>query len=109
MAWVFALIGIALVAALGLVLAGRLPAVPQPTAEPRIPVLPEHPTAADVDQLRLPVVFRGYRMEEVDAALATLRNRIAELEASPPQNAANWTGDHSDGTQDSATDGGRTG
>ncbi len=91
MTWVFALLGVGLVTALGLVLAGRLPSVPQPTNPPRIPELPEHPTAADVDQLRLPVAFRGYRMEEVDAALTVLRNRIAELEASAPQ-PPTWTG-----------------
>lgn len=85
---VFALIGVVLVAALGLVLAGRLPPVPQPTAGPRSPQLPEHPSASDVDQLRLPVVFRGYRMQDVDAALAVLRNRISQLEAGAP-----FTGD----------------
>lgn len=86
MTWLFALIGVALVAALGLVLAGKLPPVPQPTAEPRVPRLPENPSADDVDQLRLPVVFRGYRMQDVDDALAALRNRIAQLEASAPLN-----------------------
>jgi DivIVA domain-containing protein len=85
MQWVFALLGVGLVTALGLVLAGRLPPVPQPTRQPRITMLPEHPSAADVDQLRLPVAFRGYRMEDVDATLTVLRNRIAELEVSAPQ------------------------
>lgn len=81
MPWVFAVLALVLIVALGLILAGRLPPVPQPASGPMVPRLPEHPSAADVDQLRLPVAFRGYRMQEVDAALATLRNRIAELEA----------------------------
>lgn len=103
MVWVFAVLGVVLVAALGLVLAGRLPPVPQPTDEPRIRRLPEQPSATDVDQLRLPVVFRGYRMEEVDAALAVLRNRIAQLEAAAPT-APTWTGVTNASPEDPATD-----
>lgn len=81
MAWLFALLAFGIVVALGLVLAGRLPAVPQPTVQRYLARLPERPSPADVDQLRFPVAVRGYRMDDVDAALATLRNRIAELEA----------------------------
>lgn len=81
MTWLFAVIALLLIAALGLVLAGKLPAVPQPTSGEYATGLPEHPTLSDIDGLRLPVVLRGYRMEEVDAALTTLRHRIAELEA----------------------------
>ena len=79
--WLLFLSGLVLIVAFALVLAGRLPAVPQPTRERYIARLPERPSAGDVDQLRLPVVFRGYRMDDVDSALTTLRNRIAELEA----------------------------
>ncbi len=82
MLWVFMLLALVLIVAFALVLAGRLPAVPQPTRERYVARLPERPNAADVDQLRLPVAFRGYRMDDVDAALTTLRNRIAELETS---------------------------
>mgnify|MGYP000872902086 FL=1 len=81
MLWVFLLLALVLIVAFALVLAGRLPSVPQPTRERYIARLPERPSAGDVDQLRLPVVFRGYRMDDVDSALTTLRNRIAELEA----------------------------
>lgn len=81
MAWVFALLALGLVVAFTLVLAGRLPDVPQPTRGRYTAALPAHPSAADVDQLRLPVALRGYRMDDVDAALAVLRDRIAELEA----------------------------
>lgn len=63
MAWVFAVLGVLLVAALGLVLAGKLPPVPQPANGPHTCGLPERPSVVDIDQLRLPVVFRGYRME----------------------------------------------
>ena len=81
MTWLFALLALALIVAFGLVLAGRLPKVPQPTRERYIQRLPERPSPVDVDQLRFPVAVRGYRMDDVDEALAILRNRIAELEA----------------------------
>ena len=80
MPWVFAILMVVLVVAFALVLAGRLPSVPQPTRDRFTTGLPTRPSASDVDQLRLPVVLRGYRMSEVDEALAVLRNRIAELE-----------------------------
>ncbi|MEZ5185372.1 MAG: DivIVA domain-containing protein [Candidatus Nanopelagicales bacterium] len=78
---VFAVLALVLIVALALILSGRLPAVPQPTRDRYVARLPEQPSATDVDQLRLPVAFRGYRMDEVDIALATLRTRIATLEA----------------------------
>ena len=81
MLWLFMLLALVLIVAFALVLAGRLPVVPQPTRERYVAVLPDQPSAADEDQLRLPVAFRGYRMDDVDSALTTLRNRIAELEA----------------------------
>lgn len=81
MPWVFLLLVVVLLTAFALVLAGRLPAVPQPTRDRFSSGLPPRPTASDIDQLRLPVVFRGYRMSDVDAALAVLRNRVAELES----------------------------
>ena len=80
MPWVFAILMVVLVVAFALVLAGRLPSVPQPTRDRFTTGPPPRPSASDVDQLRLPVVLRGYRMSEVDEALAVLRNRIAELE-----------------------------
>ena len=81
MPWVFAVVMLVLIVALALVVSGRLPQVPQPTERGLGAQLPDRPTAADVDALRLPVVLRGYRMEEVDAALAVLRDRLAELES----------------------------
>ena len=100
MPWVFAALGLGLIVALALVLAGKLPPVPQPTDQPQTVRLPDRPDATDVDQLRLPVVVRGYRMEDVDAALMVLRNRIAEL--SEP--VVEQTGDPDDSPQDPAID-----
>lgn len=80
MPWVLAVVALLLIVALALVVAGKLPPVPQPTERGLSAQLPGRPTAADVDLLRLPVALRGYRMEEVDAALAVLRDRLAELE-----------------------------
>ena len=53
MLWVFLLLALVLIVAFALVLAGRLPSVPQPTRERYIARLPERPSAGDVDQLRL--------------------------------------------------------
>jgi len=78
---VFGLLALILIVAFALVLAGKLPAVPQPTRDRYIARLPQSPGPADIDQLRLPVAFRGYRMDDVDAALAVLRDRIVVLEA----------------------------
>jgi DivIVA domain-containing protein len=80
MPWMFLILVVVLVAAFALVLSGRLPAVAQPTRQRFISGLPPRPTASEIDELRLPVVFRGYRMSDVDDALAVLRNRVAELE-----------------------------
>jgi DivIVA domain-containing protein len=88
MLMLFLLLALVLIVAFALVLAGRLPEVPQPTRQRYVARLPERPSAADVDQLRLPVAVRGYRMDDVDAALNTLRNRIAELEADTVAGAA---------------------
>ncbi len=84
MSWVFLVLAAALVVAFALILAGRLPVVPQPTRDRFQVSLPPRPTAADVDLLRFPVALRGYRMDEVDAALSVLRARIAELEGGTP-------------------------
>ena len=48
---------------------------PQPGLPPV--VLPEHPTADDVDRVRFSLGLRGYRMDQVDEVLAILRDRIA--------------------------------
>lgn len=88
MSWVFILLGVVLIVALALALSGRLPAVPQPTSDRFITELPDPPSVEDIDQVRFGVVFRGYRMQDVDSVLAVLRDRVAELEARKPVEAA---------------------
>lgn len=73
---------------LGVVVAGAVLVVKSPTphvAPTEMPSptagLPTPVTSADLRQVRFPVVFRGYRMDEVDALLARL---AAQLEPSDP-------------------------
>jgi DivIVA domain-containing protein len=103
MHWVLGVAALVVIVGLALAVAGRLPEVPQPTRERFTAHLPTSPTLADLDALRFPVVFRGYRMEDVDAALLALRARIAELEqvpdpgyAPPPAHAAGAPGETPD-------------
>jgi DivIVA domain-containing protein len=52
-----------------------------PTSRPYRP-LPEGPlTAPDVDAVRFSLGLRGYRMDEVDAVLARLRDELADRDA----------------------------
>ncbi|MEA5453194.1 DivIVA domain-containing protein [Sinomonas sp. JGH33] len=50
---------------------------------PELPpiLLPEHPSAVDVDRVRFSLGLRGYRMDQVDEVLERLRDRIAEQDA----------------------------
>ncbi|MYM20801.1 DivIVA domain-containing protein [Brevibacterium sp. 5221] len=57
---------------------GGMPAASE--SEPR-PGLPADFAAADIAQLRFSPALRGYRPDEVDAALDALHDRIAQLEA----------------------------
>jgi len=52
---------------------------PEPVLPPVL--LPERPTAADVDALRLSPALRGYRCEEVDAVLDVLGAELDRLRA----------------------------
>ena len=54
-------------------------AAPGTDDPPRTP-LPETWTAADLDRVTFTPVLRGYRMDEVDAVIASLRDRLTELE-----------------------------
>ncbi|MDP9418521.1 MAG: DivIVA domain-containing protein [Actinomycetota bacterium] len=92
MHFLFILIALAVLAAVALVAAGqgdRL-AEPERDALPRgLPAGPLEPAA--LDEVRFPIVFRGYRMDDVDAVLDRVRGeladrdaRIAELEAARP-------------------------
>lgn len=62
----------AVAAGAGGTMAGPAPD-PQPLAALDRPVNP-----ADVEDLRFPVVFRGYRMDAVDVALARLADELAD-------------------------------
>lgn len=85
---VFALLVLAVVVA-GVVLVVKSPAITEPTAGPGdsgptetvAAMLPEPISAADLRQVRFPVAFRGYRMDEVDALLNKL---AAQLEPPAP-------------------------
>lgn len=69
------LVGIVLLIGFALVLAFNDDGLPEETVDHRDLGLPDRPlTAADLAGLRFRVGFRGYRMEDVDAAL----ERIAE-------------------------------
>ncbi|WP_245827943.1 DivIVA domain-containing protein [Sinomonas mesophila] len=48
----------------------------EPPAQLPPVLLPEHPTPDDVDRVRFSLAFRGYRMDQVDQVLETLRDRI---------------------------------
>ncbi|MDQ4503354.1 DivIVA domain-containing protein [Sinomonas sp. ASV322] len=44
-------------------------------------LLPDQPSAADVDRVRFSLGLRGYRMDQVDEVLERLRDRIAAQDA----------------------------
>jgi DivIVA domain-containing protein len=50
---------------------------PTPNLPPTL--LPEHPRAEDLQQLKLPVGLRGYRADHVDAVIDTLTQEIERL------------------------------
>ncbi|MER2134360.1 MAG: DivIVA domain-containing protein [Arthrobacter sp.] len=55
--------------------------------DPRLPpvLLPEHPSAADIADLRFSVALRGYRMDEVDEVLGKLAAALLERDAALAQ------------------------
>jgi len=63
-------------------LAGKLPLdrMSEPTHTTPGLALSESAGPADIDALRFDTALRGYRMDQVDEALALLRQRIADLE-----------------------------
>lgn len=64
-------------------LAGRLPydGMAEPVHSTPPVELPAQPGPDDVAALRFDTALRGYRMDQVDDALAALQHRIAELES----------------------------
>lgn len=81
MTWLFLLLALVLVVALALALTGRLPAVPQPSDDRYAIEFTQESSTDDIDHVRFPVVFRGYRMQDVDAVICVLQDRITALEA----------------------------
>ncbi len=73
---------VALVAVVAAVASGRLDIDPMAGPVHTAPDhgLPEEPSADDVDAVRFDTAPRGYRMDEVDARLETLRDDLAERE-----------------------------
>ena len=69
----FVLIAIGVIAAIGMVAAGRLGALPAAPADRR----PDTDDGAPV----FDVVLRGYRMDEVDAVVSDLRAQVESLRA----------------------------
>ena len=85
MIWVFFIIvGVLLIGGLVALVAGRLPYDPmaEATTSQRDPGLPEAFHATDIADVHFDTALRGYRMDQVDAVLDRLQDRIAELEAS---------------------------
>ncbi len=79
---ILALVAAALVVTVLGVASGRIPVDPLAEAVHTTPDtgLPEEPTASDVDAVRFDTAMRGYRVDEVDAHLETLREELAERE-----------------------------
>ncbi|WP_334171630.1 DivIVA domain-containing protein [Sinomonas sp.] len=89
----FFLVALAIVVAAGLVWVGAavfrgrsVPEVFDRGLEEPLPglppiLLPEKPTAEDVDRIRFSLGLRGYRMDQVDDVLERLRERILEQDA----------------------------
>ncbi len=91
---VLLVVAVVVAGGIALALAGRVRWA-EPAQDPLATVppvlLPEDPTAQDVDRLRFAVGLRGYRMDQVDhtlrrlaAALEERDRRIRELESAAP-------------------------
>lgn len=82
MTLVFVVLGIVLLAAIGLIAAGRLGQLDSPTRDrPPAGLLPADPTPSAVQGVRFTIAARGYRMDEVDSALRTLTAALANRDA----------------------------
>ncbi|CAN5576711.1 hypothetical protein BH24ACT13_BH24ACT13_01450 [soil metagenome] len=80
---VLLLLAVALVLAVAAVALGRGDAMAPASADRRPPALPSgRPLIpSDLEQVRLPVTVRGYRMDEVDAVLDRVSTELAERDA----------------------------
>jgi DivIVA domain-containing protein len=81
--WVlFIVVAVLLVGGFAALVTGRLHYDPlaEATTTQSEPYLPEGFAAQEISALRFDTALRGYRMDQVDAVLDRLQDRIAELE-----------------------------
>lgn len=83
MAVLFVLIAIGVIALVAMAASGRLGELPGAQQDLRPEIDPDKP--------EFDVVLRGYRMDEVDAAIDRLQRRIDELSAGPEPGASQGT------------------
>lgn len=101
MVWIFAVVAVALMAAVAAVAAGHgTPLAPEHGDRPDAG-LPAHDgpvSATDLRRVRFPVVLRGYRMAEVDALLERLAAEREFQEVSRPSITSGPTSGTASGT-----------
>jgi len=75
----------ALLAAVALLAAGRFDGLAdEPVDDPDVGVPPDRPLrSSDVPQLRFRLAIRGYRMSDVDAAMAAVQESLRQAETQP--------------------------
>lgn len=84
MVWVlFVVVAVLVIAATLGMLAGRIPfdRMSEPTHTTPALCLPADASPQDVENVRFDTALRGYRMDQVDEALAVLQARIEQLES----------------------------
>jgi len=83
---VLIVVAVLVVGAFAALATGRLGYDPmaEATTSEGAPYLADEFSAADVSAVRFDTALRGYRMDQVDAVLARLQARIAELEPQSP-------------------------
>ena len=82
MAWVFAVLLVALIGGVVVVAAGHGEAMSPAVDDDPDPHLPDGPiTAAGLREVRFNVAFRGYRAEEVDRLIERLAEQLGEPDA----------------------------
>lgn len=91
---VVALLGAVILGALGwLISVADSGLGPEPPDQPDLGPVDRQISAADVDALRFRLAFRGYRMEDVDAAMRRLADALAAAEAELAHRPAGLPGD----------------
>jgi DivIVA domain-containing protein len=91
-------IGIAVLAGIAVMLAVTERPMSDEPVDRLDPGLPDSPIrAADLPGLRFRIGLRGYRMDDVDAALARIHESMAEAEGLDLEESAEATAEPSDG------------